>query len=115
MKSGGQPLAPWQLGLIAIAKAPRCCAKTRKGTPCRGMAMRNGRCRMHGGKSPGAPRGNKNAQKTGYYSAEARALRRQARAAVVELNNTIEAIEVWNQTTTGSGPGVRRDPKDSKE
>ena len=23
--------------------------------------MKNGRCRMHGGKSPGAPRGNQNA------------------------------------------------------
>src|SRR5262249_18830024 len=28
--------------------------------------MPNGRCRMHGGKSPGAPRGNKNAYKHGH-------------------------------------------------
>ena len=34
-------------------KAPRCGAKTRQGTPCRGPAMRNGRCRMHGGGSTG--------------------------------------------------------------
>src|SRR5204862_7570637 len=27
-------------------------AKTRTGAPCKGRAMRNGRCRMHGGKSP---------------------------------------------------------------
>jgi hypothetical protein len=33
--------------------APRCGAKTRKGSPCMGPAMRNGRCRMHGGKSTG--------------------------------------------------------------
>jgi hypothetical protein len=33
--------------------APRCGAKTRKGTPCMGPAMANGRCRMHGGKSTG--------------------------------------------------------------
>lgn len=26
-----------------------CGAKTRKGTPCKGLAMANGRCRMHGG------------------------------------------------------------------
>ena len=33
--------------------APRCGAKTRKGTPCKAPAMKNGRCRMHGGKSTG--------------------------------------------------------------
>ena len=34
--------------------------------------VRNGRCRMHGGASPGAPRGNTNARKHGLYSAESR-------------------------------------------
>src|SRR5208283_2576542 len=33
--------------------APRCGAKTRKGAPCKGPAMKNGRCRMHGGASTG--------------------------------------------------------------
>src|SRR5271157_511534 len=33
--------------------AQRCSARTRKGTPCKGPAMRNGRCRMHGGASTG--------------------------------------------------------------
>lgn len=28
-----------------------CGAKTRKGGPCRQPAMKNGRCRLHGGKS----------------------------------------------------------------
>jgi hypothetical protein len=32
-------------------------------------AMANGRCRMHGGPSPGAPKGNQNAFKHGRYSA----------------------------------------------
>lgn len=40
--------------------APRCGAKTRRGTACRSPAMKNGRCRMHGGKSPGAPCDNEN-------------------------------------------------------
>jgi hypothetical protein len=31
----------------------RCGAQTRRGTPCAGPAMRNGRCRMHGGPSTG--------------------------------------------------------------
>ena len=35
------------------------------------LAMTNGRCRMHGGTSPGAPAGNKNALKHGLYTAEA--------------------------------------------
>jgi ATP-dependent Lon protease len=33
--------------------------------------MPNGRCRLHGGMSPGAPKGNKNALKHGRYTAEA--------------------------------------------
>jgi hypothetical protein len=33
--------------------APRCGAKTRKGTHCGSAAMKNGRCRMHGGMSTG--------------------------------------------------------------
>ena len=39
----------------AMHAAPRCGAKTRRETPCRAPAMANGRCRMHGGKLPGAP------------------------------------------------------------
>jgi uncharacterized protein YjcR len=39
--------------------------------------MPNGRCRLHGGKSTGAPKGNKNALKHGRYAAEAIARRRE--------------------------------------
>jgi len=35
-------------------------AKTRAGSICRQPAMKNGRCRLHGGKSPAAPRGERN-------------------------------------------------------
>lgn len=42
-----------------------CGAKTRSGSPCQSKAMANGRCRMHGGKSTGAPKGNKNNLKAG--------------------------------------------------
>ena len=55
--------------------APRCGAKTRKGTPCKAPAMANGRCRMHGGKSTGprTPEGLERSRKAnwkhGYYSA----------------------------------------------
>jgi hypothetical protein len=57
-KSEDQPMQsrlPMHLSL-------RCGARTRSGSPCRSPAMPNGRCRMHRGPSPGAPRGNKYAQ-----------------------------------------------------
>lgn len=38
-----------------MAGAKECGAKTRAGGRCKGKAMTNGRCRIHGGLSPGAP------------------------------------------------------------
>lgn len=54
----------------------RCRARTRRGTECQAPAMPNGRCRLHGGKSPGAPKGNRNAWKHGQQSAAFVDLRR---------------------------------------
>lgn len=51
-----------------------CGAKTRQGHPCPSWSMPNGRCRMHGGTSPGAPKGNRNAWKHGKYSSYAATL-----------------------------------------
>jgi len=45
-----------------------CGAKTRAGTPCKNGAMANGRCRMHGGKSTGPPKKNKNSMKHGLFA-----------------------------------------------
>ena len=59
-----------------LGKAERCGARTRSGTPCKGPAMANGRCRMHGGTSTGprSPEGLANSRrarwKHGLYSAE---------------------------------------------
>lgn len=39
------------------ANPMRCGAKARSGHSCKSRAMKNGRCRMHGGTSPGAPQG----------------------------------------------------------
>jgi hypothetical protein len=36
-----------------FSKAARCGAKTRRGTSCQCPAMKNGRCRLHGGLSTG--------------------------------------------------------------
>jgi hypothetical protein len=55
--------------------------------------MANGRCRMHGGLSPGAPKGNRNAFKHGHYTDEAIAERRQLAALVREMKGLVEMVE----------------------
>ncbi|MEX2166533.1 MAG: hypothetical protein WD852_05865 [Methyloceanibacter sp.] len=50
--------------------------------------MANGRCRMHGGKSPGAPTGNRHAFKHGNYTAAAIANRRK----IAELVRAVNAL-----------------------
>jgi uncharacterized protein YjcR len=73
-------LNPMQ-GKLPMHLSPRCGARSKRtGEPCRAAAMKNGRCRMHGGKSTGAPKGNQNALKHGKYTAAAQAaLREQKR------------------------------------
>ena len=73
---------------LAIHQSPRCGARTRRGSSCQAPAMPNGRCRMHGGPSPGGPKGNKNALKHGRYSAEAVAARQHA-AAILAMHAVI--------------------------
>ena len=64
-----------------LSKVPRCGAKTRRGSPCQEPAMKNGRCRLHGGKSTGArtPEGLRRIVeanlKHGRYTKEARPLK----------------------------------------
>jgi hypothetical protein len=65
LKNGNRP--------CNLALLPRCCAKSKgTGKPCGQPAMKGKRvCYYHGGKSPGAPRENKNALKSGYYTKQA--------------------------------------------
>ena len=56
---------------LPMHQAPRCRARTRRDSPRQSPAMKNGRCRMHGGQSLAAPKGNKNALKHGRYTAQA--------------------------------------------
>lgn len=74
-KAANNPVEPEQL-----RQHPRCLALTRRGTECQSPAMPNGRCRLHGGKSPGAPKGNRNAWKHGGRSAEHREVQQLLRA-----------------------------------
>jgi hypothetical protein len=52
--------------------------------------MTNGRCRMHGGASPGAPKGNGHALKHGRFTAEAIAERRKLAALVRDMKGLVE-------------------------
>ena len=79
----------------------RCGAKTQVGTPCKNPAMPNGRCRMHGGRSP---RGMGSATfKTGKYStALPEDLLDQARAAsedrrLLDLRSEIALVTVLTE------------------
>ena len=57
-----------------LIDAPRCGAYARTtGNPCKGWAMPNGRCRMHGGKSTGRPVIH------GRYTKEKKAQRKETR------------------------------------
>ena len=74
--------------------APRCGAKTRKGTPCEAPAVTDkARCRMHGGaKGSGAPLGNRNALKSGLYTAENLEMRRHVMELVRQSRKIIEEM-----------------------
>ena len=71
-----------------------CGAKTRSGSPCQSKAMANGRCRMHGGKSTGAPKGNKNNLKAGGIYSQFLTDEERAISAAMELGNLDEEIKL---------------------
>jgi hypothetical protein len=74
-----------------MLSSPRCGAKTRGGGLCKAPAVRDKRrCRMHGGAAgSGAPFGNKNAQKSGFYTRKAMNERGWARALARHSQKTL--------------------------
>jgi hypothetical protein len=66
--------------------ARRCGARNRAGTSCQCPAIKGrGRCRLHGGLSPGAPRGKQNGNfRHGFWTCEAVHDRRWAKE-MIEL------------------------------
>jgi hypothetical protein len=73
----------------AMHLSPRCRART----PCQSPAMTNGRCRMHGGTSPGAPKGNSHALRHGRYTAEAIAERREFAALLRDMKGLVRMVD----------------------
>ena len=80
--------------LSCMNHAPRCCAQTRRGTPCQQAAVGGRkRCRMHGGTDGiGAPPGNRNAFRHGRYTAEAIAKRREVAALIRACRDQLGAM-----------------------
>lgn len=72
----------------------RCGARTRSGGACQAPAVRGkARCRMHGGaRGSGAPRGNRNALKSGLYTAESLELRRHVAQLIRDSRKIIEEL-----------------------
>ena len=78
-----------------LRAAPRCGARTRKGTVCAAPRCHGRpRCRMHGGAArSGAPVGNRNALKDGFYTAAERARRRAMNAFIADMNAAVARLE----------------------
>ncbi|AMN43677.1 hypothetical protein RHPLAN_52570 [Rhodoplanes sp. Z2-YC6860] len=107
---------------------PQCGAKTRAGTPCKNAAtIISRRCRMHGGAGSGAPLGNKNALKHGYYTREAIEARRKfaelKRAAAAHEENST-GVEASRSRSKGASDlafmrdalaGLSREPAGTEE
>lgn len=78
---------PMQKALEALKLAPKCGAHCRTtGEPCKNAAMKNGRCRMHGGKSTGRPVTH------GLTTREARAERKERTALMREVRSLLAML-----------------------
>jgi hypothetical protein len=77
---------------LPMHQSPVCGAHSRRtGNPCRNGAMANGRCRMHGGKSPGAPEGERNGNyRHGGRTQQAKAIRLLVRLARILVARTTD-------------------------
>ena len=77
-----------------MMSSSRCGAKTRKGLPCKSPAVHGKkRCRMHGGaEGSGAPTGNRNALKSGFYTKEAIENRKQLNEMILSFKETLEEL-----------------------
>jgi len=80
------------MNIVDQPHAPhRCGAKTRSGTRCKTPPVRGRtRCRMHGGTSPGAPKGNRYAWKHGQRSAAVIEERRRFRELLKSLKEGLD-------------------------
>lgn len=86
---------PHKRNITPMISSLRCGAKTRRGTPCQSPAVsEKKRCRMHGGaEGSGAPKGNKNALKTGFYTKEAIEERKLLNEMMKDYKKTLKELD----------------------
>jgi len=77
-----------------LRSLPKCQAIAKStGNRCGNIAVKGKRvCWLHGGRSPGAPKNNRNALKHGLYTAEAIAGHRRIRNLINQLNASIKEL-----------------------
>jgi len=84
----------WHKALLKANEACRCGARTRRSGVCQSPAMANGRCRMHGGKSSGAPCGKKHGRyKNGHYTKVSLKQRQELYELIRTIKSTIKNVE----------------------
>ena len=78
-----------------LQQHPRCLARRRKSQAlCQAPAMPNGRCRIHGGLSTGAPKGKRNGMwRHGRYSQESIEVRRAIKALLRDAQATLTTFD----------------------
>jgi hypothetical protein len=94
-----------------------CGAKTRSGAPCQRPALAGKkRCRLHGGASTGAPKGNKNSLKHGIYSRvireEDREIYDSVATALGSLDHEIAIVRMQLHNTLEAQNNARRDAEE---
>ena len=83
----------WQEALLKAQESPRCGAKTRSKTSCKSPAMKNGRCRLHGGKSTGAPTGKEHGRYThGNYTKDVLALNKHIKQIIRDAKQLMDEV-----------------------
>lgn len=98
-----------------LLNVPKCGARTRQLTACLAPAMKNGRCRMHGGLSTGprTPDGLERSRrarwKHGFYSRWFQEERRTARRRWLDLREAVRRLGLQQTVTLfeGRGPRIR--------
>ena len=89
-------------------RSPRCWARTRQGTPCKAKALKNGRCRNHGGLSTG-PRSEAGRAKVTKATREGmlRKNRPELEKAIDELGTgDILVVAEWDRATRSMFDGI---------
>ncbi|WP_271601726.1 HGGxSTG domain-containing protein [Bradyrhizobium sp. CCBAU 45384] len=91
----------------AMRTSRRCGAQTRNGDACRAPALRGRmRCRMHGGAwGSGAPDGNSNALKHGYFTSEAIEERQLVRTVLQEAEDLLRKLLARSDTICSPDEG----------